>query len=210
MVRQVLVRHRVVEHDLDRQQLGRQVVVRHVLVFGRVERAMTARSSCAAASAGRVWLVLAGMAAAGATLQLAVLASAPAAGAWQVGLPVAVVVLVLLAGFAATEVAVVHIPTGRNTFTLTLSEIPLVVGLFLLGPVALVLVRVLGALLPLAVRNRGARASWSSTSPGTAVEASHRGADLARVRRPDGELSPTTWLAVRVAVRGRRPARDGC
>jgi diguanylate cyclase (GGDEF)-like protein len=189
----------VVEHDLDRQQLGRQVVVREVLVRGRVERAVTG-SPAAPGYPGRVWLVLAGIVAAGATLQLAVLAFAPAAGTWQVGLPVAVVVLVLLAGFAATEVAVVHIPTGRNTFTLTLSEIPLVVGLFLLGPVALVLVRVFGALVPLAIRNRRSPRKLVFNLAWYWVEACAAALIWHGFGGRIGELSPTTWLASGVAV----------
>jgi diguanylate cyclase (GGDEF)-like protein len=186
-----VVGHRLVEHDLDLRQLGREVVVGDELVCGRVERAVT--------YPGRVWLVLAAMAVAGAILQLAVLMSASPVG-WPDGLPVAVVVLVLLAGFAATEVAVVHIPTGRNTFTLTLSEIPLVVGLFLLGPVALVLVRLLGAVVPLALRNRRSprklvfNLAWYWVEACTATLLWH-----AVGGRAEG-LSPATWLAAGVVV----------
>jgi diguanylate cyclase (GGDEF)-like protein len=169
-------------------------VVGDELVRGRLARAVTLGHS------GRVWLVLAGMAAAGAALQLAVMTTAPAATSWQVGLPVAVVVLVLLAGFAATEVAVVHIPTGRNTFTLTLSEIPLVVGLFLLGPVALVLVRVLGALVPLAIRNRRSPRKLVFNLTWYWVEACAAALIWHGFGGRVGDLSPTTWLASGVAV----------
>jgi diguanylate cyclase (GGDEF)-like protein len=185
-------------------------VVREVLVRGRVERAVTvgsaeptagpADSPAAVGYPGRVWLVLAGLAAAGAMLQLAVLTYAPAPGRWQVGLPVAVVVLVLLAGFAATEVAVVHIPTGRNTFTLTLSDIPLVVGLFLLGPVALVLVRLLGAVVPLALRNRRSPRKLVFNLAWYWVEACAAALIWHGVGGRIGELSPTTWLAAGAAV----------
>ncbi len=101
----------------------------------------------------QVWTFLVLLAALGCLLQLAV-----GAVSWSVeplvdGGPALVVVVVgLLASFALAEKVVVHIPLGRNTYTLTLSDIPLVVGLFALGPVALVIVRVLGPLGPMAFR----------------------------------------------------------
>jgi diguanylate cyclase (GGDEF)-like protein len=66
----------------------------------------------------------------------------------------ALLFLLLAVGFAAAEVAVVYIPIGRSAFTLTLNEIPMVVGLFVLPPTHLVAARILGALIPLIFRTR--------------------------------------------------------
>ena len=62
--------------------------------------------------------------------------------------------LVFVAGFAGAELAVVHVPSGRTAYTVTLSEIPVVAALFFLTPMQYVIVRVVGAALPLAWRNR--------------------------------------------------------
>jgi hypothetical protein len=71
------------------------------------------------------------------------------------GPPGLLLFLLLAVGFAAAEVAMVNVPIGRSAFTLTLTEIPLVVGLFVLPPTHLVAARVLGALIPLVLRTRG-------------------------------------------------------
>jgi diguanylate cyclase (GGDEF)-like protein len=71
------------------------------------------------------------------------------------GPPGLLLFLLLAVGFAAAEVAMVNVPIGRSAFTLTLTEIPLVVGLFVLPPQHLVAARVLGALIPLVLRTRG-------------------------------------------------------
>jgi diguanylate cyclase (GGDEF)-like protein len=67
----------------------------------------------------------------------------------------AVLLLLLAVSFAVAEIAVVYVPVGRSAFTLTLIEIPLVVGLFVLPPTHFVAARVLGALIPLVLRTRG-------------------------------------------------------
>jgi diguanylate cyclase (GGDEF)-like protein len=56
--------------------------------------------------------------------------------------------------FAATEVFVIHLERGRETHTFSLGEIPLVVGLYLAGPLSLVASRLLGSGLALVVHRR--------------------------------------------------------
>ena len=151
-------------------------------------------SDAAPARGRRVWLVLAATVAAGCALQVAV-TSMPAQAGVGDRFPLSAVLLLLLLGFAVTELAVVHVPTGRNTYTLTLSDIPLVVGLFLLGPLALVLVRVLGAALPRAMVNRRSprklmfNLAWYWVEAAVAVLIWHGIVD------DPGELGPTMWLA---------------
>ena len=69
-------------------------------------------------------------------------------------LPVALLVLLFVVAFAAAESAVMHVPSGRTAYTVTLGEIPLVVGLFFLTPGQFVAARLLGAAVTLAWRNR--------------------------------------------------------
>ncbi|MBI2711048.1 MAG: sensor domain-containing diguanylate cyclase [Actinobacteria bacterium] len=60
----------------------------------------------------------------------------------------------LALAFAAAEASVVHIEVGDDAHSFTLNELPLVVGLFLLGPWALVAARVTGGALTMAWTNR--------------------------------------------------------
>jgi len=55
--------------------------------------------------------------------------------------------LALVVSFAATESAQLHVEFRRQTLSLSLSEIPLVLGLFLVGPVPLLLCTLAGTLL---------------------------------------------------------------
>ena len=60
----------------------------------------------------------------------------------------------LAALFYVAEVLVVHVQLGREAQSVSLTEIPLVIGLFFLGPQALVLAQALGTATALAVRGR--------------------------------------------------------
>lgn len=55
--------------------------------------------------------------------------------------------LALAVSFAVTESAQLHVKFRRQTLSLSLSEIPLVLGLFLVGPLPLLLCRLMGTLL---------------------------------------------------------------
>jgi diguanylate cyclase (GGDEF)-like protein len=76
--------------------------------------------------------------------------------AHQPGLPVPfpVPAWALVIGFAATEIFVIHVERGRETHTFSLVEIPLVVGLYLASPLQLVISRLVGGGLALAVHRR--------------------------------------------------------
>src|SRR5688500_335821 len=114
--------------------------------------------------------------------------------------PLAAVVVVLLTGFALAEVAVVHIPTGRSAYTLTLSEIPLVAGLFFLTPTEYVLVRVLGAAAPLAWRNRRSLRKLVFNLAWFTVEASLAVILWQLIAGSSGDLGPAAWLAAGVVA----------
>jgi diguanylate cyclase (GGDEF)-like protein len=62
----------------------------------------------------------------------------------------------LLVMFVGAEVFVVHLPFRRDSQSVSLSEVPLVLGLMSVAPATLVIVRVLGALLALVVHRRQA------------------------------------------------------
>jgi diguanylate cyclase (GGDEF)-like protein len=112
----------------------------------------------------------------------------------------ALLIVLLALGFAAAEVAVVYVPVGRSAFTLTLNEIPLVVGLFVLAPEHLVAARVLGALIPLILRTRGKAAKLGFNIAHYSLEVAvllvvwHLALGDAR------PLSPAGWAAIGIAV----------
>ncbi len=110
-------------------------------------------------------------------------------------LPTLALVGALSAGFALAELRVVHVPVGRNTYTLTLSDIPLVVGLFFLAPVTLVLTRVLAALVPLAVRNRRSPRKLAFNVAWFGVEVTVATMLWQVVAASADGLGPVTWVA---------------
>ncbi|MEA2682962.1 MAG: hypothetical protein QOK05_1290 [Chloroflexota bacterium] len=98
------------------------------------------RQFLALGPAGRVWLLNTSLAlAAVGALYLSWSASAPLANA---GLPATVA---LTLAFAAAEVWVVHVQFRRETHTISLSEIPVTVGLFFLSPPLLLAAQFVGA-----------------------------------------------------------------
>ena len=115
------------------------------------------------------------------------------------GQPVLALVLLAL-GFAVAELAVVYLPIGRNAYSLTLNEIPLVVGLFLLPPTHFVVARVVGAAVPLAWRNRGSVRKLAFNLAQYALEAGTVVVVYQLVLGGAAPLSPRGWLAVGLAV----------
>src|SRR5687768_2781397 len=65
---------------------------------------------------------------------------------------------ILALGFGLVEIFVIHLERGRQTHTFSVVEIPMVVGMFLAAPVAVVTARLVGAGAALAVHRRQAPA----------------------------------------------------
>jgi len=106
----------------------------------------------------------------------------------------------LLGGFVVTDLSQVNVEVRRHTVSLSLSEIPLVLGLFLADPLSLLAARLLAALLAEA---------WSRSSPGKAafnlalLSAEVAAAVLAfsAIAGPEPG-GPGAWLAAYVATFG--------
>src|SRR5436190_17355554 len=62
--------------------------------------------------------------------------------------------IVLAAGFAVADLLAIHIEVGDDAHSFTLSEVPLVIGMVLCTPSGVVLGRVVGAFIVLAVIQR--------------------------------------------------------
>jgi diguanylate cyclase (GGDEF)-like protein len=149
-------------------------------------------------SGRRVWLLIAAVAVAAAGMFAVTVTGLPAPDA-PPGDPLLLALLLLL-GFAVAELAVVYLPIGRNAYSLTLNEIPLVVGLFLVPPTYFVAARLIGAAIPLAWRNRRSARKLAFNIAQYALEATTVVAVYHLVLGGGQPLGPHGWLAVGTAV----------
>jgi diguanylate cyclase (GGDEF)-like protein len=111
---------------------------------------------------------------------------------------VRLVVVALL--FAAAEKFVVTFPVRRGAHTISLSEIPLVLGLAMIAPPLLVAVRLVGGLAGLTAfrRQRGSKLAFNLALYG--IQATVAGAVFHLVARSADPLGPTGWVAAFLAT----------
>jgi diguanylate cyclase (GGDEF)-like protein len=102
--------------------------------------------------------------------------------------------------FAATEIFVVHLDARRQGQSISLSEIPLVVGLFLAAPVALVAGKVVGSLAAMAVHRRSPPVKIAFNLALHVAEASVAVAVFRTLTDLLGGSEPITWLAACAAA----------
>jgi diguanylate cyclase (GGDEF)-like protein len=108
--------------------------------------------------------------------------------------------LVFVALFALSEVFVVHLHLKRETHTLSLNEIPIVLGLFFLNPARLLVAHLVGSGLALVLhrRQRGIKLLFNLTMLGSEALAGYA---LFRTLLGDADpLSPQAWLAAVAAT----------
>ncbi len=108
--------------------------------------------------------------------------------------------LVLVALSSSAGLVVFDVEVGEQAHGVTVTEVPLVIGLFLAGPLALLVARV----------SRAAAGTGPAAPPATGQGGPERGAvgraDLDRAERSSGQLGrpdparPGTWLPVLAAV----------
>jgi diguanylate cyclase (GGDEF)-like protein len=116
------------------------------------------------------------------------------AGGWPWVWPVLVT-----AGFLGAELVVVHLRLGRDAYTFSLMEIPLVLGLFFVRPDLLVWCRLAGALLAF-VWQRKALQKAAFNCAMFALETAGAVAIWNAVLAGHQRLSPQAWLATLLAV----------
>ena len=104
-------------------------------------------------------------------------------------------------GFAATDTFVLHIQARRETQTISLSEIPLVLGLYFAAPMAMLVGRLVGSAAVMIVLPPVAAAE-DRLQPG-AARCPRPALALAMFRasrRPRPGAGPATWLAAYAAA----------
>jgi diguanylate cyclase (GGDEF)-like protein len=141
-------------------------------------------------------LPLLAVALAGAGAALAWLAQGAAPPPLEPELPL----LVLVAMFALAEIAVVHLPLGRETHSVSVAEVPLVLGLAMADPVALVVARVAGGLLvQLTLRRRSALKLATNTGSWTLHAGTAAFVYVVALGAPVA-TSPAGWAALVLAA----------
>jgi diguanylate cyclase (GGDEF)-like protein len=156
-----------------------------------------ARRSWLGPDLGKTVLVLVMTAA---LLTTAGLAGLPFLGAHPLDTALTLPWWVVALGFAATEACVIHLQTQRECQTVSVSELPLVLGLFFASPVQLLIGRLVGSLVVFLVHRRSSalKVSWNLAllSLQTAVAVG-----LFRVLAADhGASSPMAWLGAYAGV----------
>ncbi len=193
VVRTQLVRAVVVGTQLVRRRLGGTLVVRTVLVGAQL--VMTGEQIVRPRPNPVIWAFTATVALFAAAVQWFVVPhSAGAAEQWPWVWPVLVT-----AGFVGAELVVVHLRLGREAYTFSLMEIPLVLGLFFVQPDLLIWCRLTGAVLAF-VWQRKALEKAAFNCAMFALETAGAVAIFNQVLGTHDRLSPWAWLATGLAV----------
>ena len=139
----------------------------------------------------RVWLFTLLLAAI--TAALAMVLVPPEA---PVDVPISIPVWLLAAGFYLAEAKVIHLHIGRSAHSFSMSELPLVAGLFLISPPAFIVARVIGSGLALVLnrRQRSVKLAFNLVQFTLASVISVAIVHLAVT--PDRAFGPGVWFAV--------------
>ena len=106
----------------------------------------------------------------------------------------------LAGGFVAAEVFPVHLDIRRNTWSATLSEIPLVIGLALSPSIHVVVGQILGCVIAWGVIRRQALHKLSFNTSIAALEVALAVVAYHLIAGNQSVLSPKTWLAAFAAM----------
>ena len=107
----------------------------------------------------------------------------------------------LAIGFALVEMFPVHLHFRKNAYSFTLSEIPLVLGLFFTGVEGVVIAQAVGAVVTLAIHRRQSLVKMSFNVAQFAFEACLAASIFYTVTAAiDGPFSPSGWIATLLAT----------
>src|SRR6476659_1766538 len=139
----------------------------------------------------RVWLF---------TLLLAALTLALAAQLVPPEAPMAVPVVIpawlLAVGFYLAEAKVIHLHIGRSAHSFSMSELPMVAGLFLVAPPAFIVARLVGSALALFFNRRQRSVKLAFNLAQFSLASVVSVAIIHAVVSPDGSFGPEVWVAV--------------
>jgi diguanylate cyclase (GGDEF)-like protein len=102
--------------------------------------------------------------------------------------------------FAVVEVLVVHIDLQRETQTISLSEVPIVLGLFLVDPLHLILAQVVGSSIALVAHRRQAPIKLAFNLAQFALVTVVALSVFRALAPPTGDIGPFAWVAAVLAT----------
>ncbi len=153
------------------------------------------RAAAVFAADVRIWLFAAGLGAFAATLFVRVLPSLT-----HLDSPLLFPLWAFIALFAMAETCVVHIDLRRQVFSASLTEIPLVLGMYFIDPRGLVLSYVIGAAIALVIHRRQRILKLFFNLCHLALQASLAVIVFHAVLGNGDPVRPRGWLAVLAAV----------
>lgn len=143
----------------------------------------------------QLWLLVAGIGAAGTGLTI-LMSAVPIVRASEIAIPWWLLALL----FYLAEVRVMHLQFQREAHSFTLSEIPLVLGLFFSSPVELVLAAVVGGTAGLLIHRRPAPVKLAFNGALFALGTATAAAVFALIAPARSPLDPAAWLATLLAI----------
>jgi len=143
----------------------------------------------------RVWLFTLLICALAVALGLAIVPSAMPANP-----PVTVPWWLLVVAFYVVEAKVIHLHIGRSAHSFSMSEIPLVFGLFLVAPAEFIAARVIGSGLALVLSRRQRSVKLVFNLAQFALGAVVAVAIVGLAAQPDGGFGPALWVGVYAAM----------
>jgi diguanylate cyclase (GGDEF)-like protein len=102
--------------------------------------------------------------------------------------------------FVLVEVTVVHVDLQRETQTISLSEVPVVLGLFLVTPQGLVAAQIIGSFLALAIHRRQAPVKLAFNLAQFALVTSIAVVIFRGIAPPLGDIGPLAWISAGIAT----------
>ena len=105
-------------------------------------------------------------------------------------------VWLLAAGFYLAEAKVIHLHIGRSAHSFSMSELPLVAGLFLVSPPAFIVARLVGSALALFFNRRQRSVKLAFNLAQFSLASVVSVAIVHAVVSPDGTFGPAVWVAV--------------
>ena len=139
----------------------------------------------------RVWLFTLLLGALTACLAVALVPPDP-----PLALPISIPVWLLALGFYLAEAKVIHLHIGRSAHSFSMSELPLVVGLFLVSPPAFIVARVVGSGLALFFNRRQRSVKLAFNLAQFSLASVISVAIVHAAVPPDGSFGPAMWIAV--------------
>jgi diguanylate cyclase (GGDEF)-like protein len=117
-----------------------------------------------------------------------------------IALPFTIPVWLVAGGFYLAEARVIHLHIGRSAHSFSMSELPLVVGLFLVSPPAFIVARVVGSGLALYFNRRQRSVKLAFNLAQFSLASVISVAIIHAAVPADGSFGPALWIAVLVVA----------